>query len=92
MANENLPIQHNRYHYTMSDTAKRYLISTSETFATAFSATFLLLLSQALENGMVDQAIIISIVSASASAGLKVVVKVLNFNKVHRYVRFGFGL
>ncbi len=61
----------------MTKTAKRYLVSTVETFATAFAATFLLLLSQAIEKGMVDEAVFVSIASASASAGLKVVAKVI---------------
>lgn len=68
----------------MTATTKRYLISTAETFATAFGATFLLLLSQALEKGMVDQAVFVSIASAAATAGLKVVVKTLREKIVSR--------
>lgn len=59
----------------MNKNLKRYLISTSETFAVTFWVTFFAMLDTALSTWNIDKAVLLSILMASLISATKVIVK-----------------
>lgn len=58
-------------------TLRRFAISTAETFAATFLATFALLLDTAVSSGNVDSAMLVSCASGALVAGTKVALKIV---------------
>jgi len=64
----------------MNETVKRYIISTTETFAVSFFVTFFLMLDTALSTGNIDKTVILSISISAFLSASKVVVKYIREN------------